>query len=83
MKENKKLTDLSLEELHAKKKTLKGATIGLGIVMLIACATLIYLGIKNKNYSLITVAICCSITLLPSISSISQINTEIKKRENS
>ena len=76
-----KLSDLSLTELLAKKKKLQSAIIGLGIVMFIACSTLIYLAILNKNYSLITVAIACSITMLPSIIVMNNLIKEIKSRK--
>jgi CDP-diglyceride synthetase len=82
MAQNKKLTELTLEELIAKQKTLKGAFIGLGIVMLIACIALIYLALKSNNLTLIVIAICCSITLLPSFIALSQINNEIKSRNS-
>jgi hypothetical protein len=79
---NKKLTELTLEELQAKKKQLKGIAIGLGSVMLVVSILLIYLGLKSKNYGSITVALFCSITLLPMFTSLNQINSEIKSRED-
>ena len=79
---NDKLNELSIEQLQAKKKTLKNAAIGMGIVMLIACSVLFYLSIKSKNFALITVAIACLLTLLPSFIGISQIKAEIKSRDS-
>jgi hypothetical protein len=79
---NKKLSELTLEELEAKKKHLKGAAIGLGSVMAIASILLIYLGMKTKNYALIAVAIGCSVAFLPMFASLGQINSEIKSRED-
>ncbi|MEA5461041.1 hypothetical protein VB796_18410 [Arcicella sp. LKC2W] len=76
----KKLSELTLEELQAKKKTLKGAIIGLGIVMVVAVATLVYLAIKTGNFVLIAGAMGCGITLLPSIIMVNQMNNEIKSR---
>lgn len=75
-----KLSDLSLEEIQLKKKKLQGIVIGLGSVMLIACATLIYLAISNKNYGLIMVSFACLISMMPSLIVISQYNKEIKSR---
>jgi ABC-type bacteriocin/lantibiotic exporter with double-glycine peptidase domain len=74
------LTELSLEELNNKKKTVTGAVIGLGIVMLVACTLLIYLSITAKKTSLIAVAICCPIMFLPILINLQQINKEIKAR---
>jgi hypothetical protein len=82
MKENNKLKQLTLEELYGLKKKIKAATIGLGIVMLIACFTIIYLSITGKNYALIGVAIASPISLLPIIVNLNQINAEIKLRES-
>jgi CDP-diglyceride synthetase len=82
MIQNNKLSELTIEELNAKKKTLKAAAIGLGIVMLVACLALVYLALKSNNYALIVIAICCSITLLPSFIALSLINKEIKSRNS-
>lgn len=75
-----KLSDLSLEEIQTKKKKLQGVVIGLGIVLLVACATLIYLAFQNKNYSLIPIAIACLLTMVPSIIVLGQCIKEIKSR---
>lgn len=80
MKKNSSLAELTLEELQTRKSNLKGAVIGLSIVMLAALITLIYLVLKNKNYALLGVAFGCSFTLLPSIIVLNQINSEIKSR---
>ncbi|MEA5256854.1 hypothetical protein VB264_03595 [Arcicella aquatica] len=83
MKENKNLTELTLEELQAKQKKAKGAVTGLGIVMAIALVTLIYLATKSENYALLAVAGGSGLTLLPSIIVLKQIETEIKARKAS
>jgi hypothetical protein len=80
MKENAKLSELTLEELQARKNKTKSAIIGLGIVMTIAVATLIYLAIRNKNYALIAVGMGSIISLLPSVIVLKQIEDEIKSR---
>lgn len=80
MKKGASLSELSLEELQKKKKTLQGAAIGLGIVMLVACITLVYLAITSKKTSLLAVVIGCSITFLPCLISLGQINSELKTR---
>lgn len=79
MKTNK-LSELTLEELHKEKKTLKGVLIAFSIVMLIACAGLLYLIIKKQNFALIAVIPGCMLTLLPTFIRLGQINTEIKSR---
>lgn len=81
MAKNKKLSKLSLDELYAEKKKRKGILTGIGIVMLIACGTLILLATKSKNYALIAVASGCFITLMPLIANLSQVDKEIKSRE--
>lgn len=81
MKANK-LSELSIEELESKKKTILNATIGIGCVMLIACCALFYFAITSKNFALIAVAIGSSMTLMPSFISIGQINNEIKSRKS-
>ncbi len=81
MKANK-LSELSIEELESKKKTILSATIGLGIVMIIACCTLFYFAITSKNFALIAVAVGSSLTLMPCFISIGQINAEIKSRKS-
>lgn len=81
MKTNK-LTDLSLEQLQSKKKTILTATIGLGIVIIIACFFLFYVAITSKNFALIAVGIGSLMTLMPSFISIGQINAEIKSRKS-
>ncbi|AZB29557.1 MULTISPECIES: hypothetical protein [Chryseobacterium] len=81
MKANK-LSELSIEELESKKKTILSFTIGIGSVMIIACCILFYFAIKSKNFALIAVAFGCSMTLMPSFISIGQINSEIKSRKS-
>lgn len=77
-----KLSELSIEELESKKKTILSATIGLGIVMIIACCALFYVAITSKNFALIAVAIGSTLTIMPSFISIGQINAEIKSRKS-
>ncbi|MCX8531035.1 hypothetical protein [Chryseobacterium luquanense] len=81
MKPNK-LSDLSLEKLESKKKTVQSLAIGLGIVMLIACSILFYFAITSKNFALIAVAIGSLMSLMPILISIGQINAEIKSRKS-
>ncbi|SHF70251.1 hypothetical protein [Pedobacter caeni] len=80
MKKNQ-LSELTLDELYKKKKTLQGATIGLGIVMVIAFSILLYLVFKSRNFVLITVIPAGLISLIPGIIGLSQVNSEIKSRK--
>ena len=82
MKQNNKLSELPLEALLVKQQKLKGAVIGIAIVMLMTCITLIYLAVTTKSYGLSTISICCLITLLPSFMALSQLNTEIKSQKS-
>jgi hypothetical protein len=82
MRQNSKLAELTLAELQKKKKTIKSAIIGLGIVILMAVATLIYFTIKNQNYAFLGVAFGSLISLLPSVIFLSQIEAEIKSRNS-
>ncbi|CAM3962358.1 Redox-active disulfide protein 2 [Flavobacterium branchiophilum] len=81
MTKNKKLTELTLNELNTEKKKVKGILTGLGIVMIIACVILIACAVKSKNYALIAVASGSFITLLPIMTRLGQIEKEIKNRE--
>ena len=80
MKENNKLAALTTEELQTKYKKSKGVVLGLGIVMLFASITLIYVAITTKNYAFIAVAIGSSMSFLPMIIEFKQIEKEIKSR---
>jgi hypothetical protein len=81
MAKKQKLEELTLEELHSQRNKIKGALTGLGIIMLILCALIIYLAVKSGNYALIAVGSGSLITLLPIMASLGTINKEIKKRE--
>jgi len=82
MKESKKLPELTLEELIKKKNQIKGAAMGLGIVMVIAVIALVVLAMRTENYALITISLGGAVAFLPIFISLSQINTEIKSRSN-
>lgn len=81
MKTNK-LSELTLEELHKQKNTLKSVLIAFSIVMLIACAGLFFVAIKSKNYALIAIIPGCMLTMLPNYIRFGQLNTEIKSRNS-
>lgn len=80
MANNKKLSELTLNELYQEKKKRKGILSVLGIAIVIVCGILIFLAVKNKNNTLIAVASGCFITLLPGIAYLGQIEKEIKNR---
>lgn len=81
MKTNK-LSELPLEELHKQKNTLKSVLIAFSIVMLIACAGLLFVAIKSKNFALIAIIPGCMLTMLPNYIRFGQLNTEIKSRNS-
>lgn len=80
MKKGTPLSELTLAELQAKKKTVQGAVIGLGIVMFFGLITLIYVAITAKKPGMLAISGGVAITLLPLINSLKQLNEEIKKR---
>lgn len=80
MSKNKKISELNLQELEDKKKTLKGVFIGLSIVIVISCALLFYFAFTQKNYGLLAVAIGSLGWIAPGLIFLKQINQEIKKR---
>lgn len=77
----KNLSDLTLSELYTEKNKSKRILTGLGIVMLIACGTLVAVAIKSKNYALVAVACGSFMTLLPTMARLGQIEKEIKIKE--
>lgn len=80
MKKKKPLNELSLDELHQKKKVLLGAAIGLGIVMLVAVIVLVYVAIRAKQPAFIAISLCGLVNFLPIYSNLQKLNTEIKNR---
>ena len=81
MKRKNPFSELSIEELDAKKKMLRGIVYGFGIVMLTAFCILIYLALtKEKSLYLIAIAFGCTLTFLPTLINFSLLNSEIKSR---
>ena len=80
--DNKKWSDMTLEELYKKKNVIKSAAIGLGIVMIFATSILFYVAITEKKPALAVISVGFFMSLLPIIISINQINKEIKSRES-
>lgn len=81
MKATDDLTHFTSEELYARKQKLKGAIIGLGLVMGVAVAIILYVVIKKGNYGLLAVGFTSFITLMPSVIALNKINEEIKARQ--
>ncbi|RZL57753.1 MAG: hypothetical protein EOO93_17525 [Pedobacter sp.] len=79
MKSN--LSEQSLESLTKQRNLLKGAAIGLGIVLLVAFCIILYVAMQKKNFALIAVLPASMITMLPILIRFGQINTEIKSRQ--
>lgn len=79
MKNN--LSEQSLEFLIKQRNLLRGAAIGLGIVLLLAFSIFLYIAIEKKNFALIAILPASMITLLPILLRFGQINKEIKSRQ--
>ncbi len=83
MNQNKKLSSLTLEELIKKKNQAKGAVIGLSIILCIAALIFIVISvnsINSINYALIAVFMGSSVSFIPMIMGLNQIEKEIKSR---
>lgn len=73
---------MTLDQLIAYKKKMKGVLIGLGIVMLVAEAVLLYvIFTTDRMGSLTMVALSTILCFMPAVISYSQIDKEIKSRE--
>jgi ABC-type Mn2+/Zn2+ transport system permease subunit len=79
MKNN--LSEQPLESLEKQKKLLKGAAIGLGIVLLLAFCIIMYVAINKHKYGLLAILPGSILTLLPIIIRFAQINTELNVRK--
>ncbi len=76
---NKSLSDSSLKELTKNKKALKKITIGLGILWILILAWIISIPKYKLLFTLFPLAIT---TTIPLFIFMSQIDSEIKKRNS-
>ncbi|TAE55265.1 MAG: hypothetical protein EAZ89_05775 [Bacteroidetes bacterium] len=79
----KKLSDLTLEELKSREKSMKmilGVLIGFTVVYILAFLYLLYIGKTSTTSTILLLTI--SIFLLSTGSSMSSIQKELKKRSN-
>lgn len=84
MKAKNKLSEMTTEQLYAHKNKMKGVLIGLGIVMLVAEAILLYVLFTTEDSGYLAIlAFSTAICFMPAAISYSQIDKEIKSRENS
>ncbi len=81
MKTSQKLGSLTLEQLTEKKKKMTSLLVGITVGMILVCGVLFYLIAKTKNYTLMPVGIGALITLIPVFTSVTEINSEIKRRQ--
>lgn len=81
MKNKRNLSELTLDELHTEKNKRQKVTTVLGSMMLLICGLLVFMAVKNKNYTLLPIAIGSLITLMPSLMYLSKVAEEIKKRQ--
>lgn len=75
-----KFSELNIDELIKKKKSLNGLVLATAIVMLLLCSVLIFLVIKVEKFSLLAVIPASLLCTLPSIIQLKQVNDEIKSR---
>ncbi|UKT64921.1 hypothetical protein [Pedobacter mucosus] len=75
------LSEQSLEYLIKQRNLLKGAAIGLIIVLILAFIIILFVAIKKKTYGLIAVLPASMIAFLPILIRLGQINAEIKSRQ--
>ncbi|MBA9072499.1 putative integral membrane protein [Flavobacterium gossypii] len=82
MSGNRKLTELTIEELKIKQKRFRSFVSILSVVTLLALITFVYFAIKSNNYNFLVLLGGCSITLLLCITILKQVETEIKSRNS-
>lgn len=82
MSGNRKLTELTVEELKIKQRRFRSFVSILSVVTLLALITFAYFAIKNKNYNFLVLLGGCSIALLLCITILKQVETEIKSRNS-
>jgi len=79
-----KLSELSVEKLIKRRDLLKGASIGLGIVYILAVTLIIYFitanGFKEIPFAALIPVFALPVTFTPLIANISLLNKEIKSR---
>ncbi|KIO51547.1 hypothetical protein IW18_18080 [Flavobacterium hibernum] len=76
---NKSVSDSSLKELIKNKKALKIISIGLGILWILILTWIVSIPKYKLIFTLLTIAIT---TIIPILIFISQIDSEIKKRNS-
>lgn len=82
MSGNRKLTELTIEELKIKQKRFRSFVSILSVVTLLALITFVYFAIKSNNYNFLVLLGGCSIALLLCITILKQVETEIKSRNS-
>jgi hypothetical protein len=82
MSGNRKLTELTIEELKIKQKRFRSFVSILSVVTLLALITFVYFAIKDNNYNFLVLLGGCSIARLLCITILKQVQTEIKSRNS-
>ena len=82
MKQQKQLSELTLEELQKKKKQSFGILVGLGIVWIVVWIIMIVIFLKSPKTNIATLLPCfiLPLTLLPIFINYSNLIKEIKSR---
>jgi len=76
----KKLSELTLEELEKREKTVRSILIGGSISMFVLLAVLVYLIFKTQLFVLVAVMPALFVTILPGVIILIWIKAEIKSR---
>lgn len=76
----KKLSELTLEELGKREKTVRSILIGGSISMFVLLAVLVYLIFKTQLFVLVAVMPALFVTILPGVIILIRIKAEIKSR---
>jgi hypothetical protein len=84
MEENYKFKELTLEELQEKHKKLQRTVTRISIVMIIAQVIFLFIAVKDENYSLLLIVVLGAMlpAILPMITPLKKIETEIKSRNS-
>ncbi|RYY54485.1 MAG: hypothetical protein EOO09_14165 [Chitinophagaceae bacterium] len=80
MKKTQPLSEQPTQQLLIQRKKLTAALTGLGIFMVLACAFLLYYAITAKQPAMLAVVFGCTMSFVPLLISLGQLNKEIKTR---
>lgn len=82
MKTKRNLSEYSIEELKSKKKVCLSVLISFGTLLFLATIFLTYSAIRTENYAFLAIGSGSFVLIIPLFIQLSQLNQEIKSREN-